>query len=153
MSAEPAVSVGLGSPSRRYRAPPSPPRRRRMSRTSEGGPEQAKLGRTEPISQHNRSGDCRRHSYCRKVLRQESGFASAGTDVLRRKGRAVMAERLRAVRRIWPPPSPCEPSRLRISIVSARRALNGLQTGVAAAEQRAAALLLSVQIVDFLGEK
>jgi hypothetical protein len=46
----------------------------------------AKLGRTKPIARYNRSADGCHRSYCRKVLRQESGFASAGTDVREAEG-------------------------------------------------------------------
>ena len=46
----------------------------------------AKLGLTEPVARYNRSGDYRRRPNCRKVLRQESGFASAGADVHEAEG-------------------------------------------------------------------
>ena len=41
------------------------------------------------------------------------GFRRPARMFTRRMCRAVMIERLRAVRRIWPPPSPCEPSSVR----------------------------------------
>lgn len=39
------------------------------------------LGRTKAIARYGSSTDCRRRSYCRKVLCQKAGISSSGPDV------------------------------------------------------------------------